>query len=88
MLDSQTYIRLLGSSSIGAHEERRTKAFRCSSASILAIFSFNIEEFLWCAVAGLKRLILEGYLGLGLDNVNLSKKFLVSRSWHAKVLKS
>ena len=78
MLDSQTHIHreFLGSSSIGAHEERRTKAFRCSSASILAIFSVNIEEFLWCAVAGLKRLTLEGYLGLGLDDVNLEKNFL------------
>jgi polyphosphate kinase len=42
----------------------------------LAIFSVNIEEFLWCAVAGLKRLILEGYLGVGLDDVNLEKNFL------------
>ena len=75
MLDSQTYIHreFLGSSSIGAHEERRTKAFRCSSASILAIFSFNLEEFYGARAVGLKRLTLEGYLGLGLDDVNFEK---------------
>lgn len=75
MLDSQTYIHreLLGSSSICAHEERRTKVFRCSSASILAIFSFNLEEFYGAQAVGLKRLTLEGYLGLGLDDVNLEK---------------
>lgn len=43
----------------------------------LAIFSSNLDEiFHGARAAGLKRLTLENYLGLGLDGVKPRKNFL------------
>jgi polyphosphate kinase len=64
MLDSRTYInRELSWLEFNRRvlEEAKDESVPLPErVKFLAIFSFNIEEFLWCAVAGLKRLILEG----------------------------
>ena len=77
MLDSRTYINRelswLEFNRRVLEEAKDDSVPLLKRVKFLAIFSFNLEEFYGAQAVGLKRLTLEGYLGPGLDDVNLEK---------------